>query len=213
MSTRYAVVLIPEPSFTARVYRARQLICGQYASWAAEMHMLHLALTDYFPCFEEAVESVSQGLQRIARPIQTEGRDFGLSHRGIATIPGQTGHMFLDFSADADSQGASAGLSALRVQVLDLLRTAEGAGLAQPAWPEDFPARIYVMQHANLPPSVFEGAVDFAKAVVNDLEIPDTTRAWQLMLVRFQSAAAGEDWSDGRWAADLSWNIVSAHPL
>ncbi len=28
MSVRYGIALIPEPGFTARVYRARQLICG-----------------------------------------------------------------------------------------------------------------------------------------------------------------------------------------
>lgn len=49
MSTRYSVSLLPDPDFTARAYRARQLICGQYACWAAEMQMLHMPLSDYFP--------------------------------------------------------------------------------------------------------------------------------------------------------------------
>ena len=49
MSTRYSISLLPDPDFTARAYRARQLICGQYACWAAEMQMLHMPLSDYFP--------------------------------------------------------------------------------------------------------------------------------------------------------------------
>ena len=42
MSIRYGVSLLTDPDFTARLYRARQLICGQFACWAAEMHMVHL---------------------------------------------------------------------------------------------------------------------------------------------------------------------------
>jgi len=42
MSIRYGIGLALEPAFTSRAYRARQLICGQYASWAAEMNMVYL---------------------------------------------------------------------------------------------------------------------------------------------------------------------------
>ena len=96
---------------------------------------------------------------------------------------------------------------------MEMLRSSVGVTSGPLAPGEDFPAHIYLMQHASLPPGVLAGAVEFAQAVCEDLEIAGTTRAWQLMLVRFQSAAAGEDWSEGRWAADLSWNIVSAHSL
>ena len=49
VSFRYGVSLLTDPDFTARAYRARQLICGQFACWAAEMHMLHMLMSDYFP--------------------------------------------------------------------------------------------------------------------------------------------------------------------
>ena len=211
MSTRYAVVLIPEPSFTARVYRARQLVCGQYATWAAEMHMLHLALTDYLPCPEDAVASVSAGLEWVARQGQ---QGVALSHSGVATSPALPGHIFLDFtSVSAPGPASSGGLKDLRAEVWETLQSSLGSVSDGFAGAEDFPAHIYLMQQASLSAGVLEGAAEFAQVVCDDLEIPGATRAWQLMLVRFQSAAASDDWGDGRWAADLSWNIVSAHYL
>ncbi len=69
------------------------------------------------------------------------------------------------------------------------------------------------MQHARLSQSVFDSAVEFSRQVVRDLEVPDVTRAWQLVLVRFQSEAAGDDWDQGRWAADLSWESLASYPL
>ena len=69
------------------------------------------------------------------------------------------------------------------------------------------------MQYASLPPAVFDDAVEFARAVVADLQVPSKTRAWRLLLLRFESAAAGDDWSGGRWAADLRWDLLASHPL
>ena len=59
----------------------------------------------------------------------------------------------------------------------------------------------------------FGSAVAFADGVVQDLEIPNETRAWQLVLLRFESDAAGEDWSQGGWAADLRWNLLASYPI
>lgn len=214
MSTRYGVVIVPEPSFTARVYRARQLICGQYASWAAEMHLLHLPLTGYFPCPDEAVPAVVAGLERVARQSQQREPGFALVHRRVATHPELPGHIFLEFTPpQGPVRKTSENLTVLRSEVLAVLDQFPEADPGPPTSPEGYRPRIYLMQHAKLPPAVFEGAVEFARAVVGDLSIPDTTRAWQLLLLRFQSAAAGEDWSGGGWAADLSWNIISAHSL
>jgi hypothetical protein len=60
---------------------------------------------------------------------------------------------------------------------------------------------------------VFADAVEFAKEVVDGSEMPSMARAWRLLLIRFQSQAAGDDWSDGSWAADLSWQVLSSHEL
>lgn len=208
LSVRYGIALIPEPAFTARVYRARQLICGQYAAWAAEMHMLHLPLAGYFQCTEDAVTSVSAGLERVARQVAA-GEGVPLAHRGIATHPDVTGHIFLDFACT----GATEGLDRLHHNVTGLLQQTRGVTADPRFTGENFRPHISLMQYASLSQSVFASAVEFARQVVRDLEVPDVTRAWQLVLVRFQSEAAGDDWDQGRWAADLSWESLASFPL
>ncbi len=208
MSVRYGIALIPEPSFTARVYRARQLICGQYAGWAAEMHMLHLTLAGYFDCSEDAVTSVSGGLERVAQQAGA-GEGVPLLHRGIATYPDVTGHIFLDFARP----GATEGLDRLHRNVTDLLQQTSGVTADPRFTGENFQPRISLMQYASLSQSVFDSAVEFSRQVIRDLEVPEVTRAWQLVLARFQSEAAGDDWDQGRWAADLSWESIASYPL
>jgi hypothetical protein len=69
------------------------------------------------------------------------------------------------------------------------------------------------MLYAKLPEGVFSDAVEFARTVAADLEVPSSARGWRLMLLRFESDAAGDDWNGGRWAADLRWELLSSHPL
>ena len=59
MTVRYGISLIPEPVFASRVYRLRQLVCGQYGAWAAEMEMLHMPLIPFFDSSEDAVLNLS----------------------------------------------------------------------------------------------------------------------------------------------------------
>ena len=89
---------MPEPGFTARVYRARQLICGQYACWAAEMHMLRLPLIEYFQCPEDAVESISAGLKSIAQEVERKYQVMPLPHHGASTSAERPGDIFLVFT-------------------------------------------------------------------------------------------------------------------
>ena len=49
MSIRYGIDLVLEPSFTAKVYKTRQIVCGQYSAWAAEMQMLRMRPHSLFP--------------------------------------------------------------------------------------------------------------------------------------------------------------------
>ena len=44
MSTRFGIELALDPAFTARAYRTRNIVCGLYGSWAAEMHMLRMSV-------------------------------------------------------------------------------------------------------------------------------------------------------------------------
>ena len=209
MTVRFGISLVPEPSFTAKVYRARQLVCGQYSSWAAEMHMLHLPLVEYFQCADLDIDSVDGILETLTRETREATPRFNLTHQGVTTWPDRPGDIGLNFSGG----GASAPLNTLRRSLTDRLEQVSGVTLGHGAAEKEFQPRIALMQHADLPEGVLADAAEFAKAVVVDLRVPVRTRAWRLLLVRFQSQAAGEDWSDGSWAADLSWRTLSSHEL
>ncbi len=214
MSVRYGIALIPEPGFTARVYRARQLICGQYACWAAEMHMLRLPLTEYFPCPEEGVESLTASLGSIAREGQRKYPGIPLAHHGASTSPECPGDIFLDFAVTEESgDRTQPALNSLRADVLEVLGSSNVVNTGAVPSSDDYHPHISLMQHAELPQTAFESAVLFAGAVIKDLEIPEETRAWQMVLLRFESDVAGEDWSQGGWAADLRWSLLASYPI
>ncbi len=215
MSIRYGVSLLTDPDFTARAYRARQLICGQYACWAAEMHMLHMPMSDYFPLDTDeagAVEAQLAGeLERLAERYRRVSPRFPLFNRGITTTR-QTesdGNIWLDFSPEVVNES----LYRLQSMVADLLERNPSVGGGRQAFRPDFPPQIPLMSHADLPDSVFDGALDFARSVTDELKVSQITRAWRLALTRFESNAAGDDWSNGRWAADLQWRAIGSFSL
>ena len=209
MSVRYGIALIPEPAFTARAYRARQLICGQYATWAAEMHMLHLTVADFFECPEENVTDLELQLSRLAEQTRGTVPQFEISNSGVGTFPNISGNIFLNFATTEKSQPLYT-LHNDVVNVLEAIPDIKGdkrfSGNAY--WPH-----ITLMQRGDLPAPVFEAAVQFSGAVVKDLQIPATSNAWQLTLSRFESDMAGADWDDGGWAADLRWTVLNSYPL
>lgn len=209
MSIRYGVLLIPEPPFTARAYRARQLVCGQYGSWAAEMHMLHLTVAGFFQCPGSAIGLLEVGLAKIAEESSRETPRFSMSHRGLDAPHGAPGNIYLDFSV----AGRTGPLYTLHRNVTGLLQRTPGAALEMEHSGENYRPHIPLMQYAKHPSQVFADAVAFARGVVADLQLPDSTHAWRLLLVRFRSEAAGEEWSGGRWAADLSWEVLSSYAL
>jgi hypothetical protein len=215
MSTRYAVSLLTDPDFTARAYRARQLICGQYACWAAEMHMLHMPMSDYFPLATDdagVVEAQLSGeLERLAERYRRVSPRFPLFNRGITTTR-QTesdGNIWLDFSPEVVNES----LYRLQSMVADLLERNLSVGGDRLVFGPDFPPQIPLMSHAALPDSVFDGALDFARSVTDELKVSQITRSWRLALTRFESNAAGDDWSNGRWATDLSWRAIGSFSL
>ena len=73
--------------------------------------------------------------------------------------------------------------------------------------------RINLMQLALLSDSVFQSAVIFSEAVVQDLEIPNSTRVWQLQFIQYESTADVESWNEGAWASDLSWKVLESYSL
>ena len=223
MSIRYGISLLTDPDFTARVYRARQLICGQYACWAAEMHMVHLPLSGYFAldagsdsdgdnAAETAAESrLTAELEQLATRYRRVSPRFPLFNRGLAvtrTAPAD-GNIWLDFSPEVVNES----LYRLQALVADLLQRSPAISSDRGVFGADFPPQIPLLSHANLPDSVFDGALEFARAVTDELKVSQITRAWRITLIRFASDAAGADWSGGRWAADLSWRAVASYGL
>ena len=215
MSIRYAVSLITDPDFTARAYRARQLICGQYACWAAEMHMLHMPMSDYFPLATDDAGTVEAQLagevERLADRYRRVSPRFPLFNRGITTTreTETDGNIWLDFSPEVVNES----LYRLQSMVADLLERNPDVGGPRRVYGPDFPPQIPLMSHADLPDSVFDGALDFARSVTDELKVSQITRSWRLALTRFDSNAAGDDWSNGRWATDLSWRAIGSYSL
>ncbi len=215
MSIRYAVSLLTDPDFTARAYRARQLICGQYACWAAEMHMLHMPMSDYFPLDTDDAGTVEAQLagevERLAERYRRVSPRFPLFNRGLTTTreTDSDGNIWLDFSPEVVNES----LYRLQSMVADLLERNPDVGGPRRVYGPDFPPQIPLMSHADLPDSVFDSALDFARSVTDDLKVSQITRSWRLALTRFESNAAGDDWSHGRWATDLSWRAIGSYSL
>ena len=63
------------------------------------------------------------------------------------------------------------------------------------------------------PETILPDAVEFAEGVVSGLEVSQMALPWRLLLTRYSSESAGEDWSNGRWASDLSWQQLSSHEI
>ena len=213
MSVRYSVSLITDPDFTARTYRARQLICGQYACWAAEMHMLHLPMSDYFPLAgaDDAEAQLAGEVERLAERYRRVSPRFPMFNRGITTTrhTEADGNIWLDFSPEVVNES----LYRLQSMVADLLERNPGVSGPRRVFGPDFPPQMPLLSHANLAESVFDSALEFARAVTDELKVSQITRAWRLTLTRFESHAAGDDWSGGRWATDLQWRVVGSFSL
>ena len=209
MSTRYGIGLALEPGFTSRAYRARQLICGQYASWAAEMNMVYLSVASFFQCADSSLPSLESGLSELASRSTEAAPQFTLSHNGVSSWSDLPGHAFLDFASPA----VAPELKKIHTSVVDLLLEIDGVNAADVNKEMEFQPHLPLLQYARLPDRVFADAVEFAKAVAADLQIPSSTKAWRLLLLRFESDAANDDWSAGSWAADLRWELLASYPL
>ncbi len=200
MSTRYGIDLVLEPPFTAKAYQTRQIVCGQYSSWAAEMQMLRMPLTPYFPCPDARLPILSAQVESIAQETR-ERESCALRRAGIAADAASNGVM-MEFDAPPP--------------LLELQSKARAAAQSHSVglYPsEPFRPRIALLEYGVFPQAILSDAAEFANGVASALEIPETTRPWRLLLTRYNSNAANDDWSNGRWAADLSWRQLSSHPL
>ena len=209
MSTRYGIFIVPQPEFTARAYRARQIICGQYGAWAAEMLMIHIMLGGFFPWTEDGIEALVLGLGNLASESRRHSSPINMDRSDVVVAPDFRGTIFLEF---VHPQGQDP-LARLYENVIGLIKSHPGTQPTHQPTAEDFRPRLPLMQFANLPSSVLSHAEEFAKAVVEDIGVPETTSAWRLMLARFHSQAAGENWEPGSWATDISWELLSSHAI
>lgn len=196
MTIRYRFDLVLEPSFTARVYKTRQIVCGQYSAWAAEMQMLRMPLTPYFPCPDDRLPVLESQAAGIAH--DTAGKKCLLARSGIVADPAMNG-VVMEFTApDA---------------LIDLQRRAMEAAPGSPAQDQPFQPGIVLLEYGSFPEAILPDAVEFAQGVASGLQVPDTAQPWRLLLTRYNSEAAGDDWSNGRWAADLSWQQLASHAV
>ncbi len=212
MSTRLGIELVMEPAFTARAYRARQIVCGQYASWAAEMHMLRLSVVGYFQCSDTVVDLLAHGAGRLAEESRQRSPRFSINCRGVAIGRngggnGERNNVYLDFK-QTDSNHP---LTILHREAMAMVQELPGA--VPPPEDGEFHPKISLMEYAGLPPAVMADASDFAKGVAIDMGVPAVARAWRLVLLRYHSEAAGDDWSHGGWASDLRWEHISSYVL
>ena len=200
MSIRYGIDLVLQPSFTAKVYQTRQIVCGQYSSWAAEMQMLRMSLTPFFPCPDDRISLMASQVEVIAQETSTE-KPYMLSKTGISADDAMNG-LVVEFQAPTP-------LFDLQRRSLEAAKS-HSDGLYQS---EPFRPRIALLEYGVFSEMILPDAVEFAEGIASGLEMPQMALPWRLLLTRYSSDAAGDDWSSGRWAADLSWQQLYSHVL
>ena len=200
MSIRYGIDLVLQPSFTAKVYQTRQIVCGQYSSWAAEMQMLRMALTPYFPCPDDRLPILTSQVEEIAGGTASQ-QPFLLSRAGIV-VDAEMNGVVLEFEAPQP-------LYDLRQTVMEAARSHDSSLNPLPR----FHPRIALLEYGGFPEAILSDAAEFAAGVASGLEMAETALPWRLLLTRYSSEAAGDDWSNGRWASDLSWQQLASRAL
>lgn len=207
MSIRYGVELIPRPDFVSKVYSARQVICGQYASWAAEMFMVHIPVAGFFRSDDVTVAQVALALEQI--PEKSRHQRQALSCRGVNVFEGETSTIFLDFKL-GNNKGTKY-IVRLHNDVMDVLESIPAVEVDRETIRDKYWPHLPLMQQVTLPTALLEEAVQFSDGVVRHRRILGAgTDPWKLWLVKYESDAADDDWSDGSWARDLRWMIVES---
>ena len=200
MSVRYGIDLVLEPSFTAKVYQTRQIVCGQYASWAAEMQPLRMPLTPYFPCPDDRVPILARQVEGIARDTGAE-KPYMLRRSGFTAVTSARS-VVIQFEAPEP-------LFELQRKSMESAQShSDGLDASQ-----NFRPCIALLEYGTFPEEMVVDAALFAEGVASGLDMTEMALPWRLQLTRYSSEAAGDDWSNGRWATDLSWQHLASHPL
>lgn len=200
MSVRYGIDLALQPSFTAKLYLTRQIVCGQYSSWNATRQMLRMPLTPYFPCPDDRLRSLEAQVESIAR--ETADEDSYMLSRRILAADISTGTVVMEFEAPEP-------LFELQRKAMEAARRySPGLHLSKP-----FRPCIALLEYGSLPEELLLDAARFADGVASGVDMTEMALPWRLVLTRYTSEAAGNDWSNGRWAADLSWEQLHSHRI
>ena len=202
MSISYGIDLVLQPSFTAKVYKTRQIVCGQYSAWAAEMQMLRMALTPYFPCPDDRLPILAAQVENIASETRSQQPCF-LTRAGIVADPAMNG-VVMEFEAPAP-------LFELQRKALEAAQSHSETVSPEPVEGDPFRPRIALLEYGSFPEAILADAAEFAQGVASGLDVAQTATPWRLLLTRYSSEAAGDDWSNGRWAVDLSWQQLYSH--
>ena len=200
MSIRYGIDLVLQPTFTAKVYQTRQIVCGQYSSWAAEMQMLRMPLTPYFPCPDDRLPILASQVEGIAVETGSE-KQYAIARTGIVADESMNG-VVVEFDAPPP-------LFDLHRRCLEAVQANSAGSYSS----EPFRPRIALLEYGVFPEAILPDAVEFAEGIASGLEMAHEAMPWRLLLTRYSSDAAGDDWSNGRWAADLSWQQLHSHAL
>ena len=200
MAVRYGIDLTLQPSFTAKVHLTRRIVADQYSSWTAARQILRVPLTPYFPCPDEQLPILAEQVQEIAQ--ETREQKSYMLRRSAMVASRFPNAVVMAFEAPEP--------------LFDLQRKA--LATAQHHFPpiylnKPFLPCISLLEFARLPESLLLDAAEFAEGVASGLDMPGMALPWRLLLTRYSSRAAGDDWSDGRWAADLSCRQLYSHPV
>lgn len=200
MSTRYGIDLVLQPSFTAKVHQTRRIVCDQYSSWTAGRQITRVPLTPYFPCPDELLSILAERVERIAQETKDE-KAYMLRRTAIVTDTSVNG---LAMVFDAPEP-----LFELQRKALDAAQD----HFPQLYLPKPFLPCIALLEYAELPEAALLDAAEFAEGVASGLDMTEMAMPWRLLLTRYSSEAAGEDWSNGRWATDLTCHQLHSHRL
>ena len=204
MSTRYGIELVFNPEFNSGIYRVRQLVCGQYGCWAAEMHMLRMSLAPYFECPEDGLADLNREISQAAEDSRSRNPSMILPRTGISTDDASRS-VFLHFG---DPDGA---LGSLRQMAVDAVGRVGGAKI--PGFAQEFAPRVALLEYGDVDPAILADAAEYAGGAATSVDLAMMGTAWRLLIVRYSSEAAGDDWSNGRWANDVSWKQLHSYPL
>ena len=158
---------------------------------------------------------LADGVGRLAEDSRKRSPRFSIDCLGVASgknesgegSNGESNNIYLDFRhVDANHP-----LTRLHDEASLLVRGLLGTNLSTEN--NAYHPKINLMEYANLPPIVMADAAEFAKGVAKDVGVPVVASAWRLVLLRYHSEAAGDDWSHGSWANDVSWEYLSSYTL